>query len=602
MLWKLAITGIKSRLRDYLVLLSGLAMASAIFYMFEALALNKSFVTSNSPVSMAFLVFQFGSVLLAIITFIYLLYANNFLLSMRQRDYGLFMVLGAKGRKLGQLIFIETLVIGSVATVLGLVVGLGLTELTGHLLLSRMHLAVHHFTPFYGPAIIATLLFFGVLFLLAAVVNQVQLRHTPVLTLLHRDAQPTHLQRQPRGQFVQSLLGLILLAIGYWSMIKIDVLKMSSIGIALVTIVAGTFLLFRALFTWCLQLLKRRERFAYRGLNNFVLAQLQFRLHDLNRMLTLVTLLFALALGALTVGMGFQSQLHNIADVSPYDVVLHDPTTAQQKKAAQLDIKRQWRVDYKVVKGTVYFNQSQFTQPLLALHQSTTTSQKPYKEIKQADLTMAKQQKWQQTLNDWLRPNDYGHPVRVVDATAYQALQGPKYRVVAIQTKNFYQALPQIKKLVLADSRDNHFPSSLGLVLSKYQSYELMNSLVSGLEFMGFFLGIAFLAMLASCLMFKILAGAANDRRRYQMLGKIGTRKKLLRRSVNREIGVLFALPAVLGVVHVLFGLQLFEVSGLLTHPYRELLVPFSVFGILYLGYYALTVKLYQHLVLPKFK
>lgn len=51
MLWKLSLTGIKGRFKDYLVLFSGLIMSSAIFYMFEALATNKDFVTSNSQLA-----------------------------------------------------------------------------------------------------------------------------------------------------------------------------------------------------------------------------------------------------------------------------------------------------------------------------------------------------------------------------------------------------------------------------------------------------------------------------------------------------------------------------------------------------------------------
>ena len=83
MLWKLSLTGIKGRFKDYLVLFSGLIMSSAIFYMFEALATNKDFVTSNSPIGMAAIVFQIGSVLLGIITLVYIIYANSFLMSMR---------------------------------------------------------------------------------------------------------------------------------------------------------------------------------------------------------------------------------------------------------------------------------------------------------------------------------------------------------------------------------------------------------------------------------------------------------------------------------------------------------------------------------------
>ncbi len=112
MLWKLSLTGIKSRLRDYIVLFSGLVMASAIFYMFESMASNTDFLNNNSTLAMTVFIFRFGSVLLGIITFVYILYANSFLMTMRQKDYAMFMMLGAKGRKIAQMIFSETFVVG----------------------------------------------------------------------------------------------------------------------------------------------------------------------------------------------------------------------------------------------------------------------------------------------------------------------------------------------------------------------------------------------------------------------------------------------------------------------------------------------------------
>ncbi len=57
---------------------------------------------------MTVIIFRIGSVLLGIITFVYILYANSFLMTMRQKDYAMFMMLGAKGRKIAQMIFSET--------------------------------------------------------------------------------------------------------------------------------------------------------------------------------------------------------------------------------------------------------------------------------------------------------------------------------------------------------------------------------------------------------------------------------------------------------------------------------------------------------------
>jgi Predicted permease. len=130
----------------------------------------------------------------------------------------------------------------------------------------------------------------------------------------------------------------------------------------------------------------------------------------------------------------------------------------------------------------------------------------------------------------------------------------------------------------------------------KLAAYTIINGFFSGLEFMGFFLGIAFLAMLASCLMFKILSGANSDVKRYNMLYKIGTKPKTLRASINKEIAVLFSVPAILGIIHVLIGLQLFV--KILYQPYMHIEIPFAIFIVLYLGYYFLTRYLYKKIVL----
>ena len=106
MLWKLSLTGIKSRFKDYLVLFSGLTFASAIFYMFMSIATNTSFLKGSIQVAFSItrVVFGFGIALLAIITLVYIVYANSFLLSMRQKDYGMYMMLGARTSKIGSLV------------------------------------------------------------------------------------------------------------------------------------------------------------------------------------------------------------------------------------------------------------------------------------------------------------------------------------------------------------------------------------------------------------------------------------------------------------------------------------------------------------------
>ena len=98
--------------------------------------------------------------------------------------------------------------------------------------------------------------------------------------------------------------------------------------------------------------------------------------------------------------------------------------------------------------------------------------------------------------------------------------------------------------------------------------------------------------------MFKVLSGAYQDVARYKMLHKIGVQKKDLTRSIAQEIFVIFLVPGILGTIHVLFGLKMFEL--LIPEPYAYIMIPFAVFATLYLVYYLVTVVLYRKIVLPK--
>ncbi|ACM15318.1 ABC transporter, permease [Bacillus cereus Q1] len=116
--------------------------------------------------------------------------------------------------------------------------------------------------------------------------------------------------------------------------------------------------------------------------------------------------------------------------------------------------------------------------------------------------------------------------------------------------------------------------------------------------FMGFFVGIAFLAMMASFLMFKILSSASKDSTRYQMLRKIGVRRGLLTQSIYKELFFIFLVTAIVGIVHILVGMNMF--APLLIDPYFRIWLPLVIFVVIYLIYYLITVQLYKRILLPK--
>lgn len=620
MLWKLSLTGIKSRFKDYLVLFSGLTFASAIFYMFMTLATNPAFLKGSLSIAFKItqIVFSFGIALLSIITFVYIVYANSFLLSMRQKDYGMYMMLGARTSKIGRLIFAETLVVGLLATLLGTVLGVGLTQGVSSVLISQLGLQIHKFVGFYLPALLWTIAFFAILFFLAAFWNRHKLVKSNVINLLHEDQKPVKLHRNKLWKFIEAILGIALLAIGYWAMMHAAKLGTKTIPIAFFTIVFGSYFTFDSFFTAIIDLLRKNLAYKYKKLHSFTLGQLKFRLSDYTRILSTVSLLFALALGAITVGLNFNNMTEQSMQSTYYDVVLYGHNKKVDNQLKKVSVKSTTPFDYKMVvegKGkeknrVLYISENQLENNKIMYQRYSRKNGMNHYDTRRITVNDLKNKK-SSPVNDaeyqLMSLTPYaGAQVKVVSQNQYNQVNAKENKIELLRVNNFRSNFNNVEKLqnlsatqMMSSPKVDKDAINVNLSNSKSAQYRLVSSMTSGFEFMGFFLGLAFLAMLASTLMFKVLSGANSDKPRYQMLWKIGTRKSLLKASIAKEIGILFALPAALGVVDVLFGLQLFK-SILGMNTYDKLWIPFTIFGVLYVLYYLLTVVLYQHIVLQK--
>lgn len=578
--------------------------------MFMSIATNSTFLKGALVIAFKTtqFVFVFGIALLAIITFVYIVYANSFLLSMRQKDYGMYMMLGARTGKIGTLIFLETLIVGFLATILGVLIGVGLTQVVSQLLINQLGLQIHKFVGFYLPAFIWTIIFFAALFLLAALWNRHKLVKSNVINLLHEDQKPVKLRYNKVWKFIEAILGIGLLGIGYWAMAKYQVLLTNSITIGFFTITIGSYFVLDSLFTTIINILRNNTKFEYKKLHSFTLGQLKFRLTDYTRILSVVSLLFALALGAITVGLNFNNMADQALESSYYDVVLYKKTPQVEHDLKKISVKSTKTFNYKLIEDnkaknpqTIYVSKDEIAKKNLKYQnfyvnkkgqQAYSTKTINVKELQKGSSARTEMMKYQLTQ---LTPYP-GAGVKIVSQKQYDQLRSENKSVELLMVNNFRQNFANIEKLQKAAVTGSLNDDNPVLNSTKAMNYRFVSSMASGFEFMGFFLGLAFLAMLASTLMFKVLSGANSDKPRYKMLWKIGTRQSLLKASIAKEIGVLFALPAVLGIIDVLFGLQFFK--SLLKNPYDKIWIPFTIFLVLYLIYYLITVKLYEGIVL----
>ncbi|HFK1527643.1 TPA: FtsX-like permease family protein [Bacillus cereus] len=609
MLFKLSMSGLKSKLQDYIVLLVGLIVSISTFYMFQTLASNKTFLESNSSIRDIVAVFKIGSFLLAVITFFYILYANSFLSALRQKEFGMYMMLGAKKHKVTLLMFIETIVLGAVSLAIGITIGVGLAEGIGQLLMKQLEFAGEGYKAFYLPSITITCVYFFVLFILSAIMNSIKLSRISVLQLVHADAQTERVAVKGKMTVVVAFLGILLLGIGYASLIYMSyvnpLIALGLMAVGLITATVGTYLIFGSLLPVMINKLKSNKKHSEKGLNAFTFAQLNFRINGLTNVLATVAILVALGAGGIACGMAFKNNILKTTDqMRIYDSVIHNPTAEEKKILGGILFQEKHEYHYKVDDRYVYYLKEDVekNRPFL----QGMKIEKVSEEIPIGAFSIKRVQgetntkQWIQAFRT-IQP-DYMYPdyeMKIVDQNIYDGMKGKESTVFMGRTDDFGSYIKEWKKLdelqmakyknVRAEELD-----------SKYQAYIVSHNFASGLIFMGFFVGVAFLAMMASCLMFKILSGTSKDSTRYQMLRKIGVRRELLIQSIYKELFFVFLVPAIVGIVHVLVGINMFSV--LLADPYFRIWLPIIIFVVIYSIYYLITVQLYKRIVLPKEK
>ncbi|MGZ9773490.1 FtsX-like permease family protein [Bacillus sp. dmp10] len=613
MLFKLSMSGLKSKRKDYMVLLVGLIMSISIFYMFQTLALNKTFIEGNSMDGI-FSVFQTGSFLLGFITLFYILYANSFLLSLRQKEFGMYMVLGAKKHKITLLMFIETIVLGIVSLIVGVIVGIILAQGVGHLLMKEMEFTGGGYHAFYVPSILVTFIFFISLFMLSAIMNGMKLVRNSLLQLVHSDSQTERTPTKGKLTSIVALLSIILLAVGYVSMICMKELKESGFIIATITVTLGTYMLFASFLPIIINKLKANKNRSEKGINAFTFAQLSFSINSLTKVLATVAMLVALGAGAISSGMALKNNVTNMVESAEYyDVEIKNPTAEEKKILDSITFKEKNEYRYKVDEQFIYQLKEDLerNRPLTRTGKDENSSRfiPVSRELVAGSVLSHSQEKNENNTN--VIPEEWGNVLRslqktymnpsqkiqIVDQKMYDGIQGKEEIIILGKTDHFITYKEEWKKIdeleldKYKDMKEVH-------LLSKYMLYEGYYSTYSGTVFMGFFLGIAFLAMLASCLMFKILSGASKDITRYQMLRKIGVRYELLTKSIYKELLFVFLFPAIVGIMHVLVGMNMF--SFLIDNPYFRIWLPIIIFLVIYVFYYFITVQLYKKIVLPK--
>lgn len=351
MLCKLAWGNVRRAGRDYLVYLLTLTLGVTVFYAFNTISMQ----VDIAGIDEEGLAQVMGSILgdltyfLAGVMAFLMVYANNFIMKRRKKEFGLYQVLGMGRGRVATIMALETVIVSVVAFVAGIVLGVGLSQLMTFFTASLFKTQIANFHFFFSVhAFNLTLACMLVMFVLTLLLNLRAVRRTKLIELMGAERRNESIKtRNPWIAIAIFAVGVVLVGVAYYRLLRDGFPltatdsklqeAMNQFGITTAMVTVGTFALFWGLSGMLIKLLQSLRGVYWRGLNMFTVRQLAAKVNTVCFSMGVIAMLLFLAITSVTCGMSIANVMNeNLERYNPVDVsqtyVYYTPDTLDYYK------------------------------------------------------------------------------------------------------------------------------------------------------------------------------------------------------------------------------------------------------------------------------
>ena len=189
MLFNLSLKNIKKSLKNYAIYFFTLILGVAIFYIFNSIESQTVMLKlSNSTKDIIQLINNILSGVSVFVSFILgflIVYANQFLMKRRKKEFGIYMTLGMSKKQISKILLVETIVIGLISLIVGLILGIALSQVMSIIVANMFEADMSKFTFVFSiSTTIKTIIYFGIMYLLVLVFNTIQVNRQQLIKLL----------------------------------------------------------------------------------------------------------------------------------------------------------------------------------------------------------------------------------------------------------------------------------------------------------------------------------------------------------------------------------------------------------------------------------
>ena len=327
MLFKLALKNIRKSIKDYTIYFFTLILGISIFYIFNAMESQTILLNvSSSGKEIIKLMNSFLSGVSVFVSFVLgflIIYASNFLIKRRKKEFGIYMTLGMSKGEISKILVFEMLFVGILSLIVGGILGIFLSQLMSVWVAKMFETDMSSFTfIFSSKALIKTILYFGIMYVIVLLFNTMSVSRCKLINLLQ--AGRKNEQVKIKNKFISFLVFLIsvtMLGYAYYQVtFNVDQLSNQLLLISIGLGCVGTYLLFWSLSGILLSLIRRSKKIYYKDLNSFVLQQMNSKINTTVFSMTIISILLFLTICILSSGLSIKdSMTKNLKTLSPMD-------------------------------------------------------------------------------------------------------------------------------------------------------------------------------------------------------------------------------------------------------------------------------------------
>ncbi|MEG0692627.1 MAG: ABC transporter permease [Oscillospiraceae bacterium] len=609
---KLSFRNMKRSIADYAIYFVTLMLAVCIFYVFNSISaqtvlLDLSAVQSETMKYLGQMI-TMASIIISIIFCILCVFANQFLIKRRKKEFGLYMSLGMSRLGVSSILVMETLLIGVVSLVVGIGVGVlasqGMSAFTSSLF--NIAITKYQFISSFD-AMLKTILMFGIVFGLVMIFNVVAVSKYTLIDLLKSEHKISI--KNPKNFVLDSVLAILSIVVtgaGYYVLLSTDTSKgYSGIAISILLMIVGTIVFYCFGIPTILSFFRRNKKVSYKKINLFTIQQMRSKASNIAVTMSITSLLIFFTISILTNGISYKKTMENeLKLVAPFDASVSifndervkDIPTEKLLKEAGIDTSGQNNAIVNVY------------DPLLDVYQLLTpyavgTIEANLKEGILSPLTAIKYSEYQKLMKLQGKESivvGEGETLIITNMNEAQesikkltdsigtfeignktlTLVSEKYQLAAIETETTGRT---IACFVIPDNVANELESYLTIVniqnsknddsfvgkyeetfskiatvgsnlsddrfyikgITKVSAVEEITGNTTNLLYVGVYLGIVFLIACGAVIGLRLLSDASDEKNRYQIIRRIGANEKIINKSVFAQVSSYFGLPLI---------------------------------------------------------